>query len=89
MKDTRFQLVLDDIDAAILDRNLNGINVDESRPRIIDGSVGCLGLMFNDTWSRHESRLARDADYDAYRDHSREDDAGEAARDERRERGQW
>lgn len=45
--------------------------------------------MHNDTWERHEARMARDADYDGYRDHSREDDAREAARDERRERGQW
>lgn len=41
--------------------------------------------MFNDTWSRHESRLARDADFDSYRDYDREDDAREAARDERRQ----
>jgi hypothetical protein len=41
--------------------------------------------MFNDTWSRHESRLARDADYDSYRDHDWEDEAREADRDERRQ----
>jgi len=41
MKDTRFQLVLDDIDAAILDRNLNGIKasnaaVDDARTKLVD-----------------------------------------------------
>lgn len=41
--------------------------------------------MHNDTWERHESRMARDADYDSYRDHDWEDDAREAARDERRQ----
>lgn len=40
-------------------------------------------LVMND---RHEARMARDADYDGYRDHDWEDDAREAAGDERRQR---
>ena len=42
--------------------------------------------MFDDTWPRRESRHAQDADYDSYRNHDYEDEAREAARDERRQR---
>lgn len=35
-------------------------------------------------WERRESRLARDADYDGYRDHDKEDAARDAQTDERR-----
>ncbi|KAB7761791.1 hypothetical protein [Mycolicibacterium mucogenicum] len=35
-------------------------------------------------WERRESRLARNADYDSYRDHDREDDMRDAQLDERR-----